>query len=113
VENKVLLVTVHQQREYMQKRDEWCVKFMPRIDGPYKILEAYPNPSTYKLKMPLTSHVHPTFHSSQLCPFVENNDELFVKWKLTLPSSIVMADRSTYFIEHILDSWLQGGVSNT
>jgi hypothetical protein len=109
VGDKVLLATVHWWREYMQKRDGRCTKFMPRFDGPYEIIEAYPDSSMYKLKMPPSSHVHPTFHSSQLCPFLENVNELFVEQKLTPPSSIVTADGSTeYFIEQILDLWPHG-----
>lgn len=92
----------------MQNKDSRCTKFMPRFDGPYKILEAYPESSSYRLKLPLLSQAYPSFHSSNHHLFVENDDELFSGQKLSPPSMIITTDGSTeYFIEHILDAWPQ------
>jgi hypothetical protein len=49
VGDQVMLSTSQRQREYMQAKDGRVAKLMARYDGPYKILEAYPDTSTYKI----------------------------------------------------------------
>jgi hypothetical protein len=53
VGEQVLLATAHRQREYMQNKDGRVAKFMPRFDGPYRITQAFPDDSTYRLQLPL------------------------------------------------------------
>lgn len=62
----VMLATAKHWREYMQAKDGCMAKFMARYDGPYKILEAYPDSLTYKLLLPTASKQTPLFHVSQL-----------------------------------------------
>jgi len=88
----------------MQAKDGQVAKFMARNDGPYKILEAYPESLTYKLLLPASSKQFPVFHVSQLQPHQENDATLFPSHKLECPRPIITKDGSTeYFIEHILD----------
>ena len=47
----VMLSTMHRCRNYMQRGDGRTAKFMPRWDGKYKVLEAHPESSTYKLAL--------------------------------------------------------------
>lgn len=109
VGDMVLLTTVHRRKEYMQAKDGRVAKFMPRFDGPYKILRAYPDTSSYTLELPPTSKQFPTFHSSQLQPFVANDDNLFPSRSLTKPPPILTPDGQTeYFIDKILDERPRG-----
>jgi hypothetical protein len=62
VGDKVMLTTGHWQQEYMQARRGHVVKFMPRFNGPYEIIEAFPATSDYRLVLPATSKVVDTFH---------------------------------------------------
>ena len=102
--DKVLLATAHRRREFMQAKDGHVAKFMPRYDGPYEIIQAFPEDSTYRLQLPLTSKVHPNFHVSQLRPFLMNDDKNYPDRKHTTPGPIVTTDGSTeYFIEKLLD----------
>lgn len=55
VGKKVMLERAHWRRDYMQKKSGRVAKFMLWWDGPYKIMEAYPTSSTYKLSMPNSS----------------------------------------------------------
>jgi hypothetical protein len=88
----------------MQKKDGRCAKFMPRFDGPYEVLEAYPDSSTYKLKLPPSSWSHPVFHASQLRLAFDNDDSLFPARELSPPTAIVTPEGDTeYFIERIID----------
>ncbi|OJA16295.1 hypothetical protein AZE42_09403 [Rhizopogon vesiculosus] len=66
VDDLVLLSTKHRWRDYMRKGDGRVAKFMPRFDGPYRIVEARPETSTYTLDLPSMPNIFPTFHVSQL-----------------------------------------------
>ncbi|KDQ23945.1 hypothetical protein PLEOSDRAFT_1017048, partial [Pleurotus ostreatus PC15] len=63
-------------------------KFMPRFDGPYEILHANPEKSSYTLNMPNTDKFFPTFHSSHLRPFIANDSNLFPSRKLERPAPV-------------------------
>lgn len=109
VGDMVLLTTVHRRKEYMQAKDGRVAKFMPRFDGPYKIIRAYPDTSSYTLELPASSKLFPTFHSSQLQPFIENDSNLFPSRSLAKPPLILTPDGQTeYFIDKILDERPRG-----
>lgn len=65
VGDRVLLATGHQQREYMQAKSGHVAKFMPRFDGLYEIMHAFPETSDYRLALPTTEGMN-TFHVSHL-----------------------------------------------
>ena len=93
----------------MQARDGRVVKFMPRWDGPYEVIEAFPESSDYKLRFPDSSRHCPLFHSSQLRRHVMNDDKLFPGRSKHAPQAIVTENRQTeYFIEKILDERPRG-----
>jgi len=77
VDDLVLLSTKHRRRDYMRKGDGRVAKFMPRFDGPYRIVEARPETSTYTLDLPSMPNIFPTFHVSQLRKYVPNDPTLF------------------------------------
>ena len=55
-------------------------KLMPKYIGPYTVIEAKPEVSAYKIKLPqelVNRHIHPVFHVSRLKPHVPNDDEQF------------------------------------
>lgn len=102
--DKVMLSTRHRRREYMQKGDKRVAKFMPRFDGPYTVLEAHPETSTYTLDLPNSPNIFPTFHSSQLRPFHANDAELFPSRENPRPGPVVTEDGQVEtFIEKIVD----------
>ena len=104
VGDKVLLATVHRQRDYMQAKDGWVAKFMPRYDGPYDVIQAYPESSSYKLILPPTSKAHPTFRVANLRLYVPNDNTLFPERASHAPQPLITADGSMeYFINHILE----------
>ena len=68
-----MLSTKNRCHEYLANGDGRVAKFMPCYDGPYTILEARPETSTYVLDVPRLAQVCNTFHVSQLCAFVAND----------------------------------------
>jgi hypothetical protein len=56
-------------------------KLTPRYVGPFKVLEAYPKTSNYKLELPdvlMNCGIHHRFHASLLREYVPNDDVLFL-----------------------------------
>jgi hypothetical protein len=55
-------------------------KFLPKFIGPYLVLEAKPDVSTYRLDLSdelKHRNIHPVFHVSRLRPYHSNDDKLF------------------------------------
>ncbi|GLB45013.1 putative retrotransposable element tf2 155 kda protein type 1-like [Lyophyllum shimeji] len=111
VGQKVMLSTVNRRREYIQKRDGRVAKFMPRFDGPYRVISAHPETSSYTLELPEGLNICPTFHSALLQPYHENDNELFPSRELAMPPPILTDEGvEEYFVEKIVDerNWGRG-----
>lgn len=80
------------RREYLQRGDKRCAKFMVRYDGPYKIVRAHPEASAYTLKLPTSMKIFPTFHVSLLRPYRRNDGTLFPSRQHPEPGPIVGPD---------------------
>lgn len=104
VGDSVFLSTSNRRKEYMHTGDNRVAKFMPRFDGPYKIVRANPEKSSYTLNMPNAENVFPTFHSSLLRPFVANDGNLFPSRELERPAAITGdSGDDEFFVEEIID----------
>ena len=109
VGDQVLLSTFHRRREYMQRGDHRVAKFMVRFDGPFTVVAAHPDSSTYTLDLPRSTSIHPTFHASLLRPFLPNDDSLFPSRAHPRPGPIVTPDgQQEYFVDRILDRRRRG-----
>jgi hypothetical protein len=107
--DRVLLATAHRRREYMQEKDGRAAKFMPRFDGPFEVIKAFPESSAYTLHLPEATKIFRTFHSSLLRPYMENDDILFPSRKFDRPGPIVTAAGEVeYFIDKIIDERTRG-----
>ena len=72
------LSTLHQRHEYKKAGKLRVAKFMPRYDGLYMIIEIDNEHSTITLNLSNTPNAFPTYHSSIVLPYVENNATLFL-----------------------------------
>ena len=100
----VMLNTLHRRRDYIKKGDNRVAKFMPRWDGKYKIVRAYPDTSTYTIELPNNPQACPTFHASELKLFRENDAELFPSREHPKPGPVVTADgEEEWFIDSVID----------
>jgi len=105
VGDKVMLSTSNRRQEFKEKPGDGRVtKFMPRFDGPWEILEAHPETSTYKLNLPHTTNIFPTFHSSQIKLFIPNDNEIFPSRKnAEIPEPVLVDGELENYVDRILD----------
>ena len=103
--DKVMLTTANRRCEFKEKAGNGRVaKFMPRYNSPWEIIEVHPEMSTYKLNLPNSTNIFPTFHASQIKPFIPNDDEHFPSRKNTdIPEPLLVDSELENYVECILD----------
>jgi hypothetical protein len=104
-----MLSTKNRRNEYKRKGEKRVAKFMPRFDGPYHIIAAHPEKSTYTLQLPNSSRMFPGFHASQLQPYHENDASLFPNREPARPGPILTEDGTEeWHIDKIVDERRRG-----
>lgn len=104
VGDKVMLSTLNRRRDYKAQDPTRTAKLMPRSDGPFRVIRAYPDRSVYTLQLPRGGRTYPGFHASQLRRYVENDDSLFPTRALGRPEAIDgEGDESEWELESIVD----------
>jgi hypothetical protein len=105
----VMLSTENRRRNYKRKDKKRVAKFMPRNDGPYTVIRAFPEKSEYTLRLPNNPQTFPGFHSSLLKPFVANDPTLFPDREFTRPGAVVTEDGTEEnMIDKIVDARRRG-----
>lgn len=100
----VMLSTKNRRAEYKAKGKHRVAKFMPRFDGPYKVVKAHPEKSEYTLLLPNSGKIFPGFHSSLLRRHHANDPALFPSRKLPRPGPVVTPDgQEEWQVDCILD----------
>jgi len=101
---RVWLSTLNRWHEYKKSGERRVAKFMPRFDGPYMIVDVNKENSTVTLDLPNSPNVFPTFHTSVVVPYVENNPALFPNREFARPPCITTEDgKEEFFIHDIID----------
>jgi hypothetical protein len=80
-------------------------KLCPKFVGPYKILEANVDNSTFTLELPAalqSCRIHPKFHISLLRPFYPNNDALFPNRVQPEPYDFGAPDDHEWFVDDLI-----------
>jgi hypothetical protein len=104
VGGRALLSTANRRRQYLKGNEKQVAKFMPRYDGPYKIIHVSPKHLTITLEMPNAPLMFLTFYTSQVKPFNENDNFLFPSRKAFMQVPKIMPDGSEEFvIDKIID----------
>uniref|UniRef100_A0A8C6MLR6 Integrase catalytic domain-containing protein n=1 Tax=Nothobranchius furzeri TaxID=105023 RepID=A0A8C6MLR6_NOTFU len=80
-------------------------KLAPRFLGPYPVQEVI-NPVTYRLRLPTSLRVHPTFHTSRLKPYVESS--LLPPQAPAPPPTHFLDGEPIYTVRRILDARRRG-----
>ena len=77
-------------------------KFYPRYVGPFPIIEAKPETSTYTLRLPPEYKIHPTIHAKLLKLAFENDPLVFPDRHVTPPPPIDIEDNQ-WAVEALMD----------
>ena len=108
ISNNVLLSTLHRRRDYQSLDSSHVAKFMPHYNGPYRIMAAHPATSSYTLDLPHSPNICPSFHSSELHPFLPNNDTLYPSHTLAHPPPVMNDGIEDWSVNKILAARKRG-----
>ena len=101
VGDKVMLSTFHQWHEYKRRGEKRVAKFFPRWDGPYTIIKANAESSSYSLD---NDNGYP-YYSSKLKPYHANDADLFPGREHPKPGPVMTDDGlMEHEIDRIIDS---------
>ena len=106
--DRVVLSTLHCHHEFRAGDSNRVAKFMPCFDGPFVIKDTDEKHSTVTLDLPNLPNIFPVFHSSEVKPFTENNDDLFPSRALLLPEPVTIDGQQEFFIDRIVDERMRG-----
>ena len=67
-------------------------KFMPCYDGPYTVIDIDEQHSTVTLDLPNSANIFPTFHTSQIIPYIESDTEKIPSHHFEEPQLIITED---------------------
>ena len=101
--DKVVLSTVHRRRDLKAGDPNRVAKFMPRFDGPFIIKNTDERHSTVTLDLPNLPNFFPVFHTSEIKPFLDNNNSLFPSRALIPPEPITIDGHEEFYIDKIVD----------
>jgi hypothetical protein len=109
VGDMVMLSTFNRRREYRKAGEKRTAKFFPRWDGPYKIIKAHPESSSYTLDLPPGRNTFPTYYAAELKLHVANDPILFPSREHARPGPVLTPDGlHEHEIERIIDSRPRG-----
>ncbi|GAA5989914.1 hypothetical protein JCM11641_002809 [Rhodosporidiobolus odoratus] len=104
VGDMVMVDSADRRARYKTKGgDTRAAKLFPRWDGPYPVEAAFPDTSNYRLTLPPSDRAHPTFHSSKLKPYHNNDPTLFPGREPPRPEPIDVEGEKKYQVEAIVD----------
>ena len=101
--DKVMLSTLNRRKDYKLKGQHRAAKFFPRFDGPYIIVDVHENASTVTIDMPNAPNLFPTFHTSNLKPWLPNDDKKFPSRTLDQPGPVDVNGTQEFVVDSILD----------
>lgn len=106
--NLVILSTYHRREVFKKSGEKRAAKFCAHFDGPYEVIQAFPETSHYTLDMPNQPNVLPSFYVDQLKRYVPNKASLFPGRERHMPELAIVDGQEEFFIERILDLRARG-----
>ena len=88
--NSVMLSTWHRCDIYKKSGELRAAKFFPRWDGPYKVVAAHPETSSYSIDMPNDPGTFASFYVDRLKCFIPNNDNLYPSRAISIPDPVIV-----------------------
>jgi hypothetical protein len=80
-------------------------KLLPKYVDPFKVLDMWPEVSTYSIELPAqlqSCRLHDSFHCSKLCAHFPNNDVLFLRWKAHPYYNFSTSDDQQWLVDEII-----------
>jgi hypothetical protein len=93
-----------------------ATRLNPRYVGPYRVLEADPKVSRYRLELPAAlaaRNIHPVFHASLLRPYHPNDPDLFPRRDSQHEYDFGLPDDREWLVEEITKHVWEGRGKNT
>ncbi|GEM07631.1 transposase [Rhodotorula toruloides] len=105
----VLVDSRDQRMRYKLKHgDGRAAKLFPQWDGPFEIVEAFPDTSTYRLQLTHDDKSHPVFHISKLTRYNPNDTDNVPSRELPRPGPIDVDGEDEFEVETIVDEKGEG-----
>jgi hypothetical protein len=82
-----------------------AAKLLPKYIGPFKVLDAQPSTSTYKIELPTqlrARNLHDRFHRNKLRPYHANDDMIFPHQEVHTFYNFGTPDDQEWLVEEIL-----------
>ena len=112
--DKVMLSTLNRWKEYKSQGEVHVAKFMPRFNGPYLVVNTHEDASTVTLDIPNVPNIFPTFHTSHIKPFKQNDNAKWPARTLEKPGPILINGIPEHVIQKIIDQKKSANqISNT
>jgi len=106
VGGRVKLLTLYHRHEYQGSGEKRVAKFMPCYDRPYTIVDIDEEKSSITLDLPNTPNIFPSYHTSEVIPYIKNDATLFPNREFSKPLAITVEDgMEEYFICDIINEW--------
>ena len=98
-----MLSTLNRRKEYKAQDQLRVAKFMPRYDGPYLVVDTHESASTVTLDIPNAPNIFPTFHTSHIRPFKQNDDTKWPSRTLEKPGPVGGENSQEFLVDKIID----------
>ena len=81
---------------------------MARYSGPYHVTDVDEENSTVTLNLPNSANFYPVFHTSDVIPYRENDDNLFPARANHKPTPVEIDGAEEHFVEGIVAAHRRG-----
>jgi hypothetical protein len=105
---RVCISTKNRRRVLNADGEKRVAKFIARFDGPFPITKTDKADSTVTLDLPNSANFHPVFHTSDVQPFVENDDVLFPTRATHKPDPVLIHGSEEHYIDRIIATRRRG-----
>ncbi|SCV73810.1 BQ2448_6240 [Microbotryum intermedium] len=105
----LVLLDSSDRRKRLHTRQRRAAKLMDRFDGPYRIVKAQPEISSYTLQLNGDNTAVPFFHTGKLKTYHENNATLFPNREPAWPGPVDVGGEPGYVTEDIVNERTRAG----
>ncbi|SGY32280.1 BQ5605_C002g01343 [Microbotryum silenes-dioicae] len=105
----LVLLDSSDRRKRLHTRKRRAAKLMDRFDGPYRIVKAQPEISSYTLQLNGDDAAVPFFHTGKLKTYRKNDTALFPNREPARLGPVDVGGEPEYIIEDIVDERIRAG----